>query len=148
MGDANPAPPEEAVILHGTAVALEGRALLIRGASGSGKSALALELMALGSALVADDRVRVERRNEALILSAPEAIRGLIEARGVGILRAETVPEAKLAAIVDLDREESARLPEIRHETLLSCPVPLLHNFARHHFAAALLQYLKGGREE
>ncbi|MHA6346654.1 HPr kinase/phosphorylase [Roseivivax sp. CAU 1761] len=136
------------VVLHGTAVAWESRALLIRGASGRGKSALALQLMAWGAGLVADDRVCLAARADGVELSAPAPIRGLIEARGLGLLRAEAVAGARLAAILDLDRAEPQRLPPARHETVLGHRVVLLHNFEHAHFAAALLQYLKAGRKE
>ncbi|RMD94668.1 MAG: hypothetical protein D6811_02350, partial [Alphaproteobacteria bacterium] len=92
-------------ILHASAVGLEGRGVLILGASGAGKSSLALELMARGAALVADDRVWLTRRGTAVILTPPAAIAGRIEARGVGLLGAAWRP-AELAVAVDLDRPE------------------------------------------
>ncbi|SFE46130.1 HPr kinase/phosphorylase [Roseivivax sediminis] len=135
-------------ILHATAIAFGARGALIRGASGSGKSSLALEAMGLGAVLVSDDRVILRRRTDGLEMSAPDPIRGLIEARGVGLLRAETCAQARLCVVVDLDCEESERLPPLRHVSLLSCDVPLLHMSAQTRFAAALVQYLKGGRKE
>lgn len=136
------------LLLHATAVAVEGRAALIRGASGSGKSALALEAMGFGARLVADDRVILERAGDQVVLSAPDSIRGLIEARYVGILRAEPVEGARLALVVDLDETETERLPPARNVSLLSCEVPLLHKVAQPHFAAALVHYLRCGRKE
>ena len=59
-------PPSAPLILHATAVAVAGRGLLIRGASGSGKSGLALEMMARGAQLVSDDRVIVSDRDDGL----------------------------------------------------------------------------------
>ena len=79
--------PQAAAQLHASAVAVEGRGCLITGAAGSGKSTLALEMVALGAELVADDRVDIRRSGKALLLSAPASIAGLVEARGVGILR-------------------------------------------------------------
>lgn len=134
-------------ILHGSCVALgEDRAVVITGASGSGKSALALQLMALGARLVADDKTCVTLRGGALVASAPDTIAGLIEARGVGILRADPVPEARLVLAVDMDREEKDRLPHPREIHLLGCPVPLLCCVQAPHFAPALLQMLREGR--
>lgn len=98
--------------LHASAVAVGGRALLILGASGSGKSGLALRLMALGAELVADDRVLVERRGAGLVARAPAALAGLIEARGVGILRRPHLPEAVPALAVTLDFAPAARMPQ------------------------------------
>ncbi|WP_417723549.1 HPr kinase/phosphorylase [Salipiger sp.] len=134
--------------LHATAVAVEGRGLLILGASGSGKSGLALEMMARGAVLVADDRVIVEDRPPDLWLTAPKVLRGMIEARGLGLLGAETVSRAILAAALDLDHRETTRLPQRREITLHGQKIPLLHNSAHPYFAAALVQYLKGGRKE
>jgi HPr kinase/phosphorylase len=107
MGDA-----AESIIVHASAVAIAGRGVLILGASGSGKSALALALIGRGAALVADDRVRLVRRGRALLAEAPAAIAGLIEARGVGLLRLPAVPEAPLVLAVDLDRPPAARMPQ------------------------------------
>lgn len=134
--------------IHATAVVLAGRGVLILGASGSGKSALALELMARGARLVADDRVELRLREGAVLASAPAAIRGRIEARFVGILQAETVPEAPVALVVDLDETETQRLPPRRSKNLLGVMVPLLHNAANPSFPAAILQYLKAGRSD
>jgi HPr kinase/phosphorylase len=99
-------------IVHGSAVAFAGRGVLILGTSGSGKSSLALALVGRGGQLVADDRVVLSRRGDALIASAPGTIAGLIEARGVGILRLPWIPEAAIALAVDLDHRPEARLPQ------------------------------------
>jgi HPr kinase/phosphorylase len=136
----------EPLVLHATTVVRERRAVLIRGASGSGKSALALELLAWGCALVADDRTELTREGERLVARCPMAIRGLIEARGVGLLQAEALEEAEIAAIVDLDHQEVERLPPWREEAILGVRLPVLHKPLNGPFAAAVLQYLKGGR--
>jgi HPr kinase/phosphorylase len=134
--------------LHATTVALGDRGLLILGRSGAGKSALALALMSLGATLVADDRTIVTGRDETLVATCPPAIRGLIEARGLGLLRAPPQDEATLAAAVDLDTVETERLPEPRRIVLLNRSLPLLHKVETGYFAAALLQYLKEGTAE
>ena len=137
---------EGPVVLHASAVAWAGRAALILGPSGAGKSALALQLMAHGATLVADDRVEVSRRGARLIAACPPAIRGLVEARGVGLLRADSLAEAELALAVDLSATESERLPPLREFTLMGIVLPLVHRGESGHFPAAVLQYLKGGR--
>ncbi|MGR3453320.1 HPr kinase/phosphorylase [Pseudooceanicola sp.] len=134
--------------IHATAVAHAGRGLIILGASGSGKSALALELMARGAQLVADDRVDLRLREGAVIASAPATLRGRIEARFVGILHAETVDEAPITLAVDLDEPETQRLPPRRSKKLLGVMIPLLHNAGNPSFSAAILQYLKAGRSD
>ena len=103
---------EDSTVLHGSVVAFGGRGILILGASGAGKSALALALLGRGAALVADDRVHLARRGTALVARAPEAIAGLIEARGVGILRLPAQSEAVVTLAVDLDRAPEARMPQ------------------------------------
>lgn len=135
-----------ATTLHASCVALGGRAVLILGASGSGKSALALELMARGAALIADDRTRLIARDAVLIASAPPTIRGMIEARGVGLLAAEPAPPTPVALVVDLDQAETARLPQVHETMLLDVRLTLLRKVEHAHFPAAILQYLKGGR--
>jgi HPr kinase/phosphorylase len=103
---------ESALVIHASAVAIAGRGLLILGASGAGKSGLALRLIALGADLVADDRVALSRQAGRLVARAPAALAGLVEARGIGILTAGSVPEAELALAVDLDRAAAARMPQ------------------------------------
>src|SRR5437588_6947724 len=93
---------DDRVLMHGTAVAIDGRAVLLRGASGSGKSDLALRLIDAGARLIADDQSELRRQGEAIIVRAPAAIAGLIEVRGVGILRVDTIAEAPLALVAYL----------------------------------------------
>jgi len=136
----------EACVVYASCVALQNSAALVIGPSGSGKSALALQLMAHGAALISDDRTFVRRREGGLIATAPPSINGLIEARGVGILAADTCEAAFVRLVVDLEHEEQERLPQVRSYSLLGETLPLLHNVKAAHFAAAILQYLKGGR--
>ena len=120
--------------------------MLIRGASGTGKSALGLELMALGLRLVADDRTELTREGDRVVARCPEAIRGLIEARGVGILRAEALGAAAVELVAELGEAEPERLPPWREAVLLGVTVPCLRRPLKGHFAAAIFQYLKAGR--
>jgi HPr kinase/phosphorylase len=132
--------------LHASAVALCGRAALITGPSGSGKSALALELIALGAQLVADDRVILWRDGDRLLARAPAPIRGLIEARGVGLLRAEPLDDVPVALLIDLSETETDRLPPHRTRTVLGIALPLLHKVGSPHFTAAVRLYLASGQ--
>lgn len=145
-GPASPPTPDGGACLHASCVALGARGLLITGASGTGKSALALTLMAFGARLVADDRTSVEMRDGLLYASCPPAIRGLIEARGIGILTADTHPEVEVTALVDLDRVETDRLPPQRRVRILDREIPLILTGEGLHFAVGLIQYLKGER--
>lgn len=137
---------QDALILHASAVTLDARGLLILGASGSGKSGLALRLMALGARLVADDRVIVARRGAALVAAAPPAIRGLIEARGVGLLRAEAAGEVELALAVDLDAVTAARMPQLRQIAYHGVAIELISGGGVPNLDATLLQMLRFGR--
>jgi HPr kinase/phosphorylase len=92
-------------ILHATCVAVDGRGVLILGPSGSGKSALALRLLSLGARLVADDRTEVTVTGGRLVARCPVQIAGLIEARGVGLLRAPAVDQAEVALVATLAKK-------------------------------------------
>lgn len=135
-------------ILHASCVAVEGRGLLILGPSGSGKSSLALRLISLGAALVSDDVTRVARRDDALVASCPNpALQGLIEARGLGILRAPSVESAAVTLAIDMAQVESERLPPHRTVTILGSPVSLVLHLQNDHFPDALMLYLRHGRQ-
>lgn len=137
-----------AEILHASAVAFEDRGLLILGASGSGKSSLALQLIALGATLVADDRVEVVAEAEGgLVLSAPAPIRGRIEARGAGLLALPSAP-ARAFAAVDLDRTETVRLPEPNDIVIAGKTLPVFARLEGSAFAPILFLYLKFGSLE
>jgi HPr kinase/phosphorylase len=131
--------------LHASAVAVQGRGCLITGASASGKSTLSLEMIALGAELVADDRVDVRRTVEGLMLSAPPPIAGMIEARGIGILRLPTRRDVPLALIVDLDEAEHERLPEARCRELLGISCSLVCGQGRAGLAALAFVLLRSG---
>lgn len=98
--------------LHASAVAIGGRGILLLGASGAGKSDLALRLIDAGAVLVADDRVDITPENDALLLSPPESLAGMIEVRGLGIVRLAHETKVSLSLIVDLVKpEDIERLP-------------------------------------
>ena len=136
------------LLLHASCVSWHDRGLLILGASGAGKSTLAVEMMAFGAALVADDQVILRRDagTGAVIADCPDSILGRIEARGVGILNAVPHGPVKLALAVDLSRTEPKRLPDHHKLDLLDRALPLVLGQGRVHLAPVLLQYLKAGR--
>ena len=113
--------------LHATAIAIEGQGVLIRGPSNSGKSDLALRLIDDGAQLVADDRVNVACVENYLNISAPDNLKGLIEVRGVGVVKIGAVDKAALKLIIDLKPgTDIKRLPEPREETLEGVAVLVL----------------------
>lgn len=108
-----------AATVHASCVCVAGRGVLIRGASGTGKSHLAFALLLAGRAglagpvqLVADDRVVLTRRDGRLFAAAPHILAGLIEVRGAGLRRMSFLPEAAIDLVVDLGAADAARLPE------------------------------------
>ncbi len=117
----------EQLLLHATAIAIEGRAVLLRGASGSGKSDLALRLIDAGARLVADDQSELYRRGDRVIVRAPATIAGLLEVRGLGIFKLDALAEAPVVLIVDLVPAETLeRLPARLTETILGLALPLI----------------------
>jgi len=138
----------DSLTLHATCVAIDGRGLLITGPSGAGKSTLALALMAHGARLVADDRVTLSTRDTALVATCPPPLRGMIEARGLGLLHADALPETVVTVAIDLSRTEDSRLPPRRDVTYLGRTVALVLGQSSPHFPAALLHYVRAGRKE
>lgn len=133
--------------IHATTVAFGPRALAILGPSGAGKSGLALQLMAMGAELVADDRTVLWRRGQELAARAPAALSGRIEARGIGILAATVISGGvALAAAVDLAQPETERLPPFRSVTFLGVSVDLVLAQPGPYFPAALRHYMLHGR--
>ena len=131
-------------------MAVAGRGVLILGASGAGKSGLALRLIAQGARLVADDRVVLSRRGARLIARAPATLAGLIEARGVGILALPPLQEAEVALAVDLDRAAAARMPQQDTIAYLGVSVELISGRGVPNLDAVLtvfLQNRRAGRE-
>ena len=121
---------------HGTAIAVSGRAALIVGPSGAGKSDLALRCLAVAptalipaaAQLVGDDRVLVSLAAGRLSVAAPEAIRGKLEIRGMGIITVPCAPSAELALVVELVAPEAVeRLPDsVPSRDVMGVSIPVL----------------------
>jgi serine kinase of HPr protein (carbohydrate metabolism regulator) len=112
--------------LHASTVALGGRAVLISGPSGSGKSDLALRLLDRGFTLVSDDQTIVRKDGGRLLAAAPPTIHGKLEIRGVGIVEMETVSDVPIALFVELT-SDIQRLPDDSRERLvLDVKLPLI----------------------
>lgn len=104
-------------LIHGTAVVIGDRAVLICGPSGAGKSDLALRLIDRGALLVADDQVIVEAASPGAIARVPVRIAGRIEVRGLGLIDVAHADRAPLGLWVDLG-PETERMPEQRFRTV------------------------------
>jgi serine kinase of HPr protein (carbohydrate metabolism regulator) len=120
--------------VHATTVALKQgrvwRALLLRGPSGAGKSDVALRLLEAGARLVSDDQTHLAKVGRALIASPPRSLAGLIEVRGIGIVRlarGQLMARAPASLLVDLvPPERVERLPEPRTEKVLGIDLPVV----------------------
>jgi len=112
--------------IHASTVALDGRAVMLSGPSGSGKSDLALRLLDRGFTLVSDDQTIVRLAGDQLIASSPPTISGKLEIRGVGIVTMEHVNDVPVALLVELT-SEIQRLPDdSRERPILGIPLPLI----------------------
>jgi len=133
-------------LLHASTVAFETptgwHAVVLTGRSGAGKSELALELMAMGARLVADDQTRLMFDGTTLVADAPASIRGMIEMRGMGLLHAAPLSLVRVSVLVNLELTETARFPQCRSTCILGVQVPTLHKVESRAFAAALRQYV------
>ena len=117
--------------LHASTVALDGRAVMITGPSGSGKSDLALRMIDRGFTLVSDDQTIVRKEGDKLLASAPPTIAGKLEVRGVGIVEMETTGDVPVALFVELT-SDIQRLPDDSRERLiLGAGIPLINVDAR-----------------
>ena len=112
--------------LHASTVALDGRAVIISGPSGSGKSDLTLRLLDRGFMLVSDDRTIVCKAGEKVIATAPDTIRGKLEIRGVGIVDIPSINDVPVALVVELT-SDITRLPDnARERIILGAGIPLI----------------------
>jgi serine kinase of HPr protein (carbohydrate metabolism regulator) len=112
--------------IHASTVAFEGRAVLISGPSGSGKSDLALRLLDRGFALVSDDQTIVRRDGQRLVASAPPTIAGKLEIRGLGIVDLDHVDDVPVALVIELT-SDIQRLPDdSRSRQMLGIEIPLI----------------------
>jgi len=110
----------------GTCVSIDGHGVLLQGPSGCGKSDLALRLIEDGAFLIADDHTDLEVRGNSLIATAPESIRGMLEVRGLGILRIDPANDVELTAVVDLvAADQMPRMPEPEHIHMLGVALPV-----------------------
>ena len=112
--------------IHASTVALGGRAVMLSGPSGSGKSDLALRLIDRGFSLVSDDQTLVRRDGARLLASPPPNIAGKIEIRGIGIIDLENISDVPVALLVELT-SDIQRLPDDRRErAILGVAVPVV----------------------
>ena len=119
-------PRLSAETLHCSTVAKDGRAVLITGPSGSGKSDLSLRLFDRGFSLVSDDQTIVRKDGDRLLASAPPTIAGKLEVRGIGIVEMERVANVPIALIVELTGQIQRMPDDSRERPILGVKVPLV----------------------
>ncbi len=112
------------LLIHASAVRFLEKGVLLLGRSASGKSDLALRLIDAGGRLIADDQVGLRSTGDRLTAEAPARLAGLIELRGMGIMRVPHSPGLiDLAVDLDASDRDEDRLPEAR--TLSFCGIAL-----------------------
>ncbi len=115
------------MVMQASCVAIGGRALLIEGPPGSGKSSLALALIDRGAALIGDDGVSLACVGGRIIAAPPPTIAGLIELRGVGLVTLPVAHPAPLALILTLGGAAGERLPErLAQRAIAGVDIPVL----------------------
>lgn len=122
MSEASP------IVMQASAVAIDGRALLIEGPPGSGKSSLALGLIDRGATLIGDDAVTLTVEGGRLMASPPPNIAGLFEVRGVGLVTLPLALPAQVALLLKLGGPAPERLPDtpLLTRTIAGIAIPVL----------------------
>ena len=112
--------------IHASSVAIDGRAVLITGLSGAGKSDLALRLLDRGFSLVSDDQTIVKRQANRLVATPPPTIAGKLEIRGIGIVEMPHENDVPVALLVELTGEVQRLPDDSRERPILGIPIPLV----------------------
>lgn len=110
---------ETSETLHATSVAIGGRAVLLCGPSGVGKSDLALRLIDRGATLVSDDYTLLKWVDGRLEATAPQTITGMMEVRGIGLVDMPCIDYARVALMVDLSGDID-RMPADPEERMIA----------------------------
>ena len=128
--------------IHGTSVAIENNGILIIGKSGKGKSDLALRLIDSGATLIADDiTVCVSKKNK-IFLYPDEQIKGIIEIRGVGLMKVQYIEGIELKLVIDLNSKNLDRLPKkSEKKNIMGIKLPIIFLSAKEASAVAKVKF-------
>ena len=133
--------------LHGTAIEIQGKAVLLTGKPGMGKSSLALQLIDRGAHLVADDQTCLTLEKGEVYVACPNALKGLLEVRGVGIYPFPSRNKSPLNLVVEIcELDEVLRLPDPTFVQYHNIPIPSL-KLAKYDPLGALKVELKMGKK-
>ena len=114
--------------IYATCINIKSKGVLLLGDSGSGKSDLALRLITLFSAkLISDDRTEISKKRTKIIASTPKTIKGLLEVRGVGIVKFKHQKETKVDLIIKLTDEKIERIPQKEEYDLEGIKIPMFY---------------------
>ena len=132
------------MLIHASAVAIQNQGILIAGPSGVGKSSLALRLIDEGATLIADDQVVLESSNDGLIASPLPQGAGLLEIRGIGIMRLPFIAKVPVRFYVELVTDPSSleRLPSPKTHSFLDCKLPAYKLWGQSACAPAIIHSL------
>lgn len=112
--------------IHASSVSIKNKGILFIGDSGAGKSDLSLRLIMCHQAvLIADDRVDITTDNGVITASAPKVLQGLLEVRGIGIVKLDYLPKAKICAVFELVSDRIERMPEPQYYEIGTQKLPL-----------------------
>lgn len=133
---------DNCILYRATSIAIDERAILICGASGVGKSALAMIMLDRGAFLISDDQTQVYARGHQLFAEAAPNITGKIEVRNLGVLEIEQICEtANIALITELSENAPRYIDEPDCEIVLGMNIPKVRIFPDLATAPVKLEY-------
>ena len=134
----------ETKTIRASGVCFEKKGVLILGKSGSGKSSLALSLVANGAQLVCDDRAQLQVKNEILMMTKPPSLPSALEVRGLGLIKIPLITEARVDLIIDMGLTSDSRLGGHKME-LVGVEIPCVKGQNFYGLSDAIIVWSKYG---